>query len=738
MRIGSMLLALAFAGVAGAVPLSTAFTYQGELFEDGQPLNGIVDLRFTPYADGSNPTLLGPPVVIEDVLVSAGVFTAQVDFGPDFFVGDAVFLEVAVREGDDADPNGFEALTPRQEITAAPYTLRPAPGSVTDIELAGDAVGSAQIADSAVGSADVADGSLTPQDLALAGQGFDATFWRVGGNTVGAPSLLGVFDAGQSLNLWAPSGVTVNGSRFNSNTELTLRGNPDTPETNVDLSLWPRGAEAYFNLGAIGQTSADMRFVMHAVGLNPFTGYDPVLQLDFDGSLGIGGNNPAPQARLHVSRVDLGFDAPADSSESMELVIEDADAQMGLYSNNQGGFGSVIGLAEMNAGALVNQWGIQRGTSTTGSQLQFSFGTATAAATNPVLARFGPAGSLSLNGQPATPETELQVNGQSATPGGTADFAMMPQGAQALFNFSASGTTIADALLTLQVDGSIYDFEPRARFAANGSVGLGRFVSLSQASSFVFADGSSATVVAPSAANQFLVRATGGAALNGLPDAGDVELTVHANSNSGPADIALRPGSNAGGYRLSGRGSSQTLFFVTSDPGGANDQMIRMILDNQGRLLVNPATGPNAFQPSAVPLRVGTAGDNNGNSAFLSSGGTWTNGSSRAFKEAFTAIDAQDVLARVLALPVTRWQYRGGGGGWHLGPMAEDFAAAFGLGEDARYIGTVDADGVALAAIKGLAERSDDRAAALARENAALREALAALAARVEALERGE
>jgi hypothetical protein len=89
--------AAALAAPLAALPLSSAFTYQGELFDAGEPANGSYDLRFTPYADGVNPTLLGPPVVIEDVLVSNGVFTTQVDFGPGFFVGDAVFLEVAVR-----------------------------------------------------------------------------------------------------------------------------------------------------------------------------------------------------------------------------------------------------------------------------------------------------------------------------------------------------------------------------------------------------------------------------------------------------------------------------------------------------------------------------------------------------------------------------------------------------------------------------------------------------------------
>lgn len=65
--------------------------------------------------------------------------------------------------------------------------------------------------------------------------------------------------------------------------------------------------------------------------------------------------------------------------------------------------------------------------------------------------------------------------------------------------------------------------------------------------------------------------------------------------------------------------------------------------------------------------------------------------------------------------------------------MAEDFHATFGLGNEDRCIVTVDADGVALAAIQGLAVRSQARADALRRENETLRETLAALAQRVSA-----
>lgn len=66
----------------------------------------------------------------------------------------------------------------------------------------------------------------------------------------------------------------------------------------------------------------------------------------------------------------------------------------------------------------------------------------------------------------------------------------------------------------------------------------------------------------------------------------------------------------------------------------------------------------------------------------------------------------------------------------HLGPTAQDFRAAFGLGIDDVSIGTVDADGVALAAAKALAARTDHLKAELAQvggENAALRDQVSAL-----------
>lgn len=107
--------------------------------------------------------------------------------------------------------------------------------------------------------------------------------------------------------------------------------------------------------------------------------------------------------------------------------------------------------------------------------------------------------------------------------------------------------------------------------------------------------------------------------------------------------------------------------------------------------------------------------------------GSWSSLSDRAVKTGLVPTNPKAVLERLAAMPIYEWSYRSQGPGVrHLGPTAQDFRAAFGLGEDDRHISTVDADGVALAAIQ-----------ALYRENQELRGRLAALEARLAALERG-
>lgn len=81
---------------------------------------------------------------------------------------------------------------------------------------------------------------------------------------------------------------------------------------------------------------------------------------------------------------------------------------------------------------------------------------------------------------------------------------------------------------------------------------------------------------------------------------------------------------------------------------------------------------------------------------------SWTSLSDRNAKTGITAVDPQEVLHKLAELPVTAWHYTHEPGREYLGPMAQDFHAAFGLGFDEKHISTLDTDGVALAALQGL------------------------------------
>jgi hypothetical protein len=84
------------------------------------------------------------------------------------------------------------------------------------------------------------------------------------------------------------------------------------------------------------------------------------------------------------------------------------------------------------------------------------------------------------------------------------------------------------------------------------------------------------------------------------------------------------------------------------------------------------------------PIHVGT-NTANGNGAYLTNGGTWQSTSTRTAKEKFEELDADDVLAALARMPVTAWNYKGTEER-HIGPVSEDFVAAF-------DVGTMDKDG---------------------------------------------
>lgn len=83
--------------------------------------------------------------------------------------------------------------------------------------------------------------------------------------------------------------------------------------------------------------------------------------------------------------------------------------------------------------------------------------------------------------------------------------------------------------------------------------------------------------------------------------------------------------------------------------------------------------------------------------------------SDRNLKENIAAVDANQLLEKVASLPIAQWNFTSEPGVFHIGPMAQDFRAAFQLGQNDTTLATVDESGVALAAIQALKKQNEDQ-----------------------------
>ena len=110
-----------------------------------------------------------------------------------------------------------------------------------------------------------------------------------------------------------------------------------------------------------------------------------------------------------------------------------------------------------------------------------------------------------------------------------------------------------------------------------------------------------------------------------------------------------------------------------------------------------------SVNPSGAPV----------NRCYLVAGFTaWNCISDRNVKERIVPIKPSQVLQGVLAMPVSTWSIIGSKFR-QMGPMAQDFYRAFGLGDNDKTINSIDTAGVAFAAIQGLNQKLTDEVKAL-------------------------
>ena len=209
-----------------------------------------------------------------------------------------------------------------------------------------------------------------------------------------------------------------------------------------------------------------------------------------------------------------------------------------------------------------------------------------------------------------------------------------------------------------------------------------------------------------------------------------------ASTAIGQSSVAAGDNSFAAGLRVTANGAGSVVLgsdalartvapgtFLFGDQSTSDD----MVATLPNQFLVRAAGGVVFHTNAALSAGVQIGPD----------GSQWLSFSDVNMKRDFRALDGETVLGKLAQMPVQEWSYRAQDAAIrHVGPTAQDFHAAFGLGEDPLRIGTLDADGVALAAVKALEARTRDGAAWRARLVAleAVNDELRARLARLESL----
>jgi hypothetical protein len=220
---------------------------------------------------------------------------------------------------------------------------------------------------------------------------------------------------------------------------------------------------------------------------------------------------------------------------------------------------------------------------------------------------------------------------------------------------------------------------------------------------------------------------------------GDSESGIYSSDRNDQFKVRA-----AGGVILDVSGSSHlspAAFLVNSTAAHGVGIFVAQTSDDATAVFTAAGTGD---------IIKGFNGGNGGNAIFevfnngVVAATSFNSTSDRNAKENFSSVSAEQILDHVLALPVTRWNYKMDADKDHIGPMAQDFHAAFGLnGGDDKHISLVDEEGVALAAIQGLnqklenrSEHLEDRERQLEAENAELEKTVAELKQLVTAMSR--
>ncbi|MCL6650558.1 MAG: hypothetical protein K6U89_19855, partial [Chloroflexi bacterium] len=648
------------------------------------PVTGQCDFTFQLFDAASGGSQVGNTRSVSSVTVSRGLFTVELDFGVGAFDGTERWLEVGVR-----CPSGSGSITtlsPRQRLTAVPYALyaRSGPYSAgAGLSLAGtqfSLLPSYQLPQSGCGAGQVVQ--------------WNGSSWGCATVSGGGGTVTGV-TAGSGLSGGGTSGVVA----------LALAGSYQLPQgcSATQVPKWNGGS---WQCGADNDTtySAGAGLSLTGTQFSLLAGYQlpqscSATQVPrWTGSawgcenVWFWGGNAGTSAGTNF----LG----TTDAQALELKV---NSQRALRLEPSSGSPNVVG------GSVSN-------TVTSGVMGATIGGGGAAGSPNRVTDDYGVVGGGS--GNLAGNDSGLPSDAAYATVGGgqqnTASGSAATVGGGYQNTASGSAATV----------GGGYQ-NTASGFAAtvgggygNGASGFAATVGGGYGNT---ASGQYATVGGGAQNTASVGYATvGGGYLNG---ASGGYATVGGGYLNGASGFAATVG---GGQQNTAAGDYS--FVVGRQAKNSNSAHPGVFLFADSTNVDFPSTAANQFRVRAtggVQFVLGVDGSGNPTwTCSVSSGNSWSCSSDRALKENLVLADGRAVLAQLAGMPLYYWNAKGADpASRHLGPMAQDFFAAFGVGTDDTSIATIDLDGVALAAIQGLFQQQEEQAqrlAALEQQNTVL------------------
>jgi trimeric autotransporter adhesin len=720
------ILALVLFAVAVHVQAAqSSFTYQGRLSNGGSLANGEYEMNFTLYDALTNGTAIGSQTVAP-VPVTNGLFAVALDFGSNAFNGGPRWLEIALTVFGSDQP--VTTLQPRQPITATPYALHAANAASlmsfenAPLEIKVNGIRALRIEPAGFLGWDTANiiggnvrntAATNIQGAFIGGGGLyggsddrypnqvNADFGTVAGgygNTVGDEA--GFIGAGFNNRIASGAYFSAIGggqlSRIENESYGSFIGGGiySGIERNSEFSVVSGGYQ--------NTVLSDSPSSVVAGGYWNFIGPDAESGT-ISGGISNRVLNPAATVGGGYQNLASGPSATVGGGFNNTSSGSGASTVAGGYQNTSSGDGSTVagghqnfasgvaasvggGFQNTNSGAYAT---IAGGAANTATAIRATVAGGNGNVASGIAATIGGGDNNASSAMWATVSggNENSATGQQATvAGGWANTA------------SGSQSTVAGGWANLA----------GAQYA---TVGGGY---LNQATGFV-------STVTGGSYNQ----ARGGAS---------IVVGGSYNTTVGPSSVAIGGLQNeaaADNSFAAGRGAQARHFgsFVWADPLPTDPsdwwKAFPFTSETTNEFAVR-ATGGTRFVSGVNSTGAPIAGV-----SLAPGAGGWSSLSDRNAKENIQPANARDILEKVAALPVATWNYKSQDKSIrHIGPMAQDFRAAFGVGENERAISTVDADGVALAAIRGLNEKMEQ-------ENLALRTALQLRQTEIEELKQG-